>query len=169
MTSFLVLLLLSFVGVLPNQHPFAVVEASNFVSKSRGEAAQPPRAGTLCKLVSRQVLNANAVAQDSTTAEIQQLRFTVPSTFTVPVCCGHSSHDVTTTGLVHVHIKAPDVYNQTLRMQPYSAHLNYYRGYFDIIVKIYTTDGPPYVRNWLIICGVCASQGNNRLVSLLSI
>merc|ERR1719491_2023391 len=135
--------------------------AANFVSRSPdNEAKKPPREGTLCTLLSREVLNKkNDDASASTlsaTPEIQRLRFALPSTFRSPVCCGESSKntDDITHGLVHVHIKAPDTKNHTMRMNPYSAHITRSsssssedessrgesRFTMELIVKIYPTD-----------------------------
>lgn len=98
-----------------------------------GEAEKPPRPGTRCQLLSREVLTQ---AKDTTPA-VHRLRFSLPATAqTAPECCSGER------GMLHVRVRAPNAAGQTRRLNPYSAHVADDNTSFDIVVKIYPA-GPP--------------------------
>ena len=94
------------------------------------EASKAPRPGTSCRLLERQVLTA-------VNPPVHRLRFELPSTALVPSCCNGAP------GLTHVRVKAPDAVGQTMRLKPYSAHVDFANRTFDIVVKIYLPDDQP--------------------------
>eukprot|EP00592_Proboscia_alata_P024678 CAMPEP_0194435368 /NCGR_PEP_ID=MMETSP0176-20130528/88340_1 /TAXON_ID=216777 /ORGANISM="Proboscia alata, Strain PI-D3" /LENGTH=110 /DNA_ID=CAMNT_0039254603 /DNA_START=42 /DNA_END=370 /DNA_ORIENTATION=+ len=94
-----------------------------FESPDSGESALPPRSGTSCQLLSREVLTGN-----STTPAVHRLRLSLPPTARFPRCCDDSSP-----GMIHVRVKAPDAAGQPLRFNPYSAHLNPDQRSFDLV------------------------------------
>jgi len=106
--------------------------ATCFDTLDSGEAKLPSRPGTLCKLQSREVLTNN-----STTPAVHRLRFSLPLTAQIPECCSGE------TGMLHVRVKAPDASDQTMRFNPYSAHLDSSKRSFDLLVKIYPRGTSP--------------------------
>jgi len=110
-------------------------------TKESGEATQPPRPGTQCELLSREVLTRN-----SATPAVHRLRFSLPRTAKIPMCC-----DGEDMGMIHVHVKAPDESGQ-MRVQPYSAHVDgSNQSLFDLYIKIYPRGSPsnPGVSSYL--------------------
>ena len=94
-----------------------------------GETGAAPRAGTLCKLVEREVL----VEADLINLAVHRLRFALPSTFSgLPECCGGAS------GVAHVTIRGPDRGDEQI-YRYYTATL--LDGCFEVIVKIYRVGG----------------------------
>ena len=98
------------------------------------EHSAAPRAGTSCRLLQRDVL----VEAGANMLAVHRLRFELPVTASgEPACCrGEGS------GMVHVHVRAPDADYQHPRINPYSATLNMTDRTFELVVKIYP-GGPP--------------------------
>jgi len=121
------------------------VVAKSFDSHESDEAKHPPRPGTLCKLLSREILTTNTNSTTSPSPAVHRLRFSLPLTAQIPDCCNGES------GMLHVRVKAPDDDARgvvgggpttTMRLQPYSAHIvdddsSNKRRSFDLLVKIY--------------------------------
>jgi len=106
--------------------------ATAFTSLESGESNEPPRPGTQCKLLSREIVTTN-----STTPSVHRLRLSLPPTAQIPACCNDNN------GLLHVRVRAPDTPSLTSRLNPYSAHLNLTSQTFDLVVKIYPAGPPP--------------------------
>jgi len=100
-------------------------------SESSGEARLKPRQGTLCQLLSREVLTDADATTTPPTLAVHRLRFAFPASARIPECCDGDS------GMLHVHVQAPDAHGQ-MQMKPYSAHvLPANRSMFDLVVKVY--------------------------------
>jgi len=102
-----------------------------------GESKKPPHQGTLCQLLSREVLTEKDSTASPPLPAIHRLRFSLPATArTAPECCGGQG------GMLHVRVKAPQAPGQELRLNPYSAHVVEGNATFDVVVKVYP-GGPP--------------------------
>ena len=96
-----------------------------------GESRLKPRPGTLCQLVSREVLTEADTTTTPPTPAVHQLRFALPASARTPDCCGGES------GMLHVRVKAPDAQGH-MQVKPYSAHIfAANRSLFDLVVKVY--------------------------------
>lgn len=106
-----------------------------------GETSKPPRAGTLCQLLSRDVLT----AESENLPAVHRLKLSLPTSYRIPECC-HGDD-----GMIHVRVKAPDAPKQTMRVNPYSAHINETDSSFTIVVKVYPGGSPdsPGVSSYL--------------------
>jgi len=109
------------------------VAAGPFESLDSGEAKLPPRSGTLCKLLSREV-----ITDISIIPAVHRLRFSLPGEARMPECCDGEG------GMLHVRVKAPDASGQTMRLNPYSAHIDSSNQSFDLLVKIYPGEPPSH-------------------------
>jgi NAD(P)H-flavin reductase len=97
--------------------------------RESGESKLAPRPGTLCQLLSRDILTEEKLYAG--TLAVHRLRFALPASARIPDCCGGSG------GLFHVRVKAPDATGQ-MQFRPYSAHmLPTNRSIFELIVKVY--------------------------------